>query len=83
MMTLTVYHAMAGNPIWWKSGQLYAVTRRHLGPERPYNEDQPDLPPALLTYRDATAIYASASRRAARHVHVRRRAAPGRRASSR
>ena len=24
--TLTIYHAMSGNPIWWKSDQLYAVT---------------------------------------------------------
>ncbi len=25
-MTLTVYHAMSGNPIWWKNERLYAVT---------------------------------------------------------
>ena len=26
IVTLTVYHTMSGNPIWWKSGVLYAVT---------------------------------------------------------
>ena len=26
VMTLTVYHAMSGNPIWWKNDRLYAVT---------------------------------------------------------
>ena len=23
VMTLTVYHAMSGNPIWWKNDRLY------------------------------------------------------------
>ena len=26
VMTLTLYRAMSGNPIWWKNDVLYAVT---------------------------------------------------------
>lgn len=59
VMTLTVYHAMAGNPIWWKNDVLYAVTFDSWDPERPYNDEHPELAPTLLTYRDASAVYAS------------------------
>ena len=58
-VTFTIYHAMATNPIPHKSHQLYAVTVDAWSAERPYNDDKPDLPPDLLTYRDATALYAS------------------------
>ena len=57
VMTLTIYRAMSGNPIWWKNDLLYAVTHRQLGPEGAgCDEDKPELPPEQLTYRDATAL---------------------------
>jgi putative ABC transport system permease protein len=62
VITLTMYHAMAGNPFWYKDAQLYSVTFDAWDPERAYYEDEPkqiDLPPPQLTYRDLTAIYAS------------------------
>jgi putative ABC transport system permease protein len=59
VMTLTMYRAMSGNPIWWKNDVLYAVTMDFWDPQQPYWEDKPDLPPEQLTYRDALAVYAS------------------------
>ncbi len=56
-MTFTVYHAMATNPIPEKSSQLYHVTLDTWGAERPYDDDNPDNPPTLLTYRDATYLH--------------------------
>ena len=56
-VTFTIYHAMATNPIPDKSSQLYAVTLDTWSAERPYDEEKPDLPPQLLTYRDATYLY--------------------------
>src|SRR6202022_1618344 len=53
VMTMTVYHAMAGNPIWWKNDRLYAVTMDSWAAERPAIRDQPQLPPWQLTYTDA------------------------------
>ena len=58
-MTFTVYHAMATNPIEWKSSQLYEVTMDTWSPTEPSDSEQPDMPPALLTFRDATALQAS------------------------
>ena len=57
VMTLTMYRAMSGNPIWWKNDVLYAVTIDSWDPQQPYDEDKPELPPAQLTYRDAMALY--------------------------
>ena len=37
-MTFTIYHAMATNPIEWKSDQLYAVTIDTWDPDEPYDE---------------------------------------------
>ena len=59
VMTLTMYRAMSGNPIWWKNDVLYAVTMDFWDPQQPYWEDKPHLPPEQLTYRDAIAVYAS------------------------
>jgi putative ABC transport system permease protein len=59
VMTLTVYHAMSSNPIWWKGDRLYAVTMDSWPPERPANSDQPSLPPTQLTYADATYLFQS------------------------
>jgi putative ABC transport system permease protein len=59
VMTLTMYRAMSGNPIWWKNDVLYAVTMDFWDPQQPDNKDRPDLPPPQLTYRDAMAVYRS------------------------
>ena len=59
VMTLTMYRAMSGNPIWWKNDVLYTVTMDFWDPQQPYWEDKPHLPPEQLTYRDARAVYAS------------------------
>ena len=37
VVTMTVYHAMSGDPIWWKSDRLYAVTMDNWDPNRPYD----------------------------------------------
>jgi putative ABC transport system permease protein len=52
VVTMTVYHAMSGNPIWWKNDRLYAVTMDNWDPNRPENEARPQLPPPQMTYRD-------------------------------
>ena len=56
IVTLTFYHAMSGNPIWWKNNVLYSVTMDSwdLGP--PYDGEHPTLPPPQLTYKDATYL---------------------------
>jgi putative ABC transport system permease protein len=59
VMTLTMYRAMSGNPIWWKNDQLYAVTIDSWDPNNPADERAPHLPPSQLTYRDATAVVES------------------------
>jgi putative ABC transport system permease protein len=59
VMTLTMYRAMSGNPIWWKNDVLYAVTMDFWDPQQPDNVDKPWLPPSQLTYRDAMAVYRS------------------------
>ncbi len=59
VMTLTLYRAMGGNPIWWKNDVLYAVTVDSWDPKEPYHEDKPELAPWQLTYRDATALMES------------------------
>jgi putative ABC transport system permease protein len=57
--TLTIYHAMSGNPIWWKSDQLYAVTLDNWDPNEPADKARPSLPPDQLTYRDAEMVWRS------------------------
>jgi putative ABC transport system permease protein len=59
IVTLTVYHAMSGNPIWWKNNVLYAVTMDSWGPRHPYDSDHPKLAPPQLTYQDATYLMQS------------------------
>jgi putative ABC transport system permease protein len=59
VVTLTMYRAMSGNPIWWKNDVLYAVTMDFWDPQQPYFEDRPHLAPEQLTYRDALAVHAS------------------------
>jgi len=56
IMTLTVYHAMSGNPIWWKNDRLYAVTMDSWDPNQQYNRTGPSTPPPQMTYKDATYL---------------------------
>ena len=58
IVTLTVYHAMAGNPIWWKNDVLYAVTLDSRDPPQPGASDV-NGPPDQLSYADATYLYGS------------------------
>jgi putative ABC transport system permease protein len=58
VMTLTVYHAMSGNPIWWKNDRLYSVTLDNWDPNAAY--DRPaGLPPPQVTYKDARYLMRS------------------------
>jgi putative ABC transport system permease protein len=59
IVTLTVYHAMSGNPIWWKNGVLYAVTLDSRPPQQSGSPAGVDRAPDQLSYRDATALYGS------------------------
>jgi putative ABC transport system permease protein len=59
VMTMTVYHAMSGNPIWWKSDRLYAVTLDSWDPVKPYDPAHVNLPPPQLTYKDAVYLLGS------------------------
>jgi putative ABC transport system permease protein len=59
IVTLTVYHAMSGNPIWWKNNVLYAVTMDSWDPQQPYDPDHPTQAPPQLTYRDGTYLMTS------------------------
>jgi len=59
IVTLTVYHAMSGNPIWWKNNVLYAVTMDSRPAQQPGNSPDPDEAPDQLSYRDATYLYGS------------------------
>jgi putative ABC transport system permease protein len=56
IVTLTEYHAMSSNPIWWKNSVLYAVTLDIAATNQPNNPRHPGLPPAQLTYPDATYL---------------------------
>src|SRR5579862_2504302 len=56
IMTITIYHAMSGNPIWWKNDRLYAVTLDSWNPDQPYDTNYPDLPPPQLSYDDAVRL---------------------------
>jgi putative ABC transport system permease protein len=59
IMTLTVFHAMSGNPSWWKNDRLYAVTMDNWDPTQGFDKKRPDLPPPLMTYKDARYVTAS------------------------
>jgi putative ABC transport system permease protein len=59
IMTLTVYHAMSGNPIWWKNDRLYTVTMDNWDPNRGYRQDSKG-PPVEMTYKDTQYLMHSA-----------------------
>jgi putative ABC transport system permease protein len=70
VVTMTLYHAMSGDPIWWKSDRLYSVTMDNWDPNSPADPMRPQLPPSQLTYSDA--LYLAESRIPARHVIMHR-----------
>jgi putative ABC transport system permease protein len=60
VIAITLYHAKAGNPIWWKDDVLFRV----LLDSRPASHEgdiprHPEYPPFTLIYRDALAVYQS------------------------
>jgi putative ABC transport system permease protein len=59
VMTLTVYHGMSGNPIWWKADRLFTVTMDSWDPNTVLDERFPNLPPSQLSYGDASYLFAS------------------------
>ena len=61
VMAITLYHAKAGNPIWWKNDVLFRVLidSRPAMDERDKDQQHPEDPPFRLIYRDASAIYQS------------------------
>ena len=59
IVMLTIYHAMSGNPIWWKNNVLYALTMDSWSPAEPFDSERPTLPPPQLTYRDAAYLFQS------------------------
>lgn len=67
--TLTVFRLMSGNPIEHRNDVLYAVTLDSWSPDRPRDDDHPELPPSELTYGDAMALLESdiPARRVAMH----------------
>jgi putative ABC transport system permease protein len=61
VVAITLYHAKAGNPIWWKSDVLFRVLidSRPAVDETDKEQPHPEDPPFTLIYRDALAIYQS------------------------
>ncbi len=61
IVTLTEYHRMSSNPIWWKNNVLYAVTMDSWdpNPQDALDPANPTLAPDQLTYQDATYLYNS------------------------
>jgi putative ABC transport system permease protein len=61
VVAITLYHAKAGNPIWWKNDVLFRVLidNRPATDETDKDQPHPENPPFTLIYRDALAIYQS------------------------
>ena len=61
MITITLYHARAGRPMWWKEDRLFAVSLDNRGSDHNGEElmRHPEYPPDQLTFRDAAALYRS------------------------
>ncbi|WP_333678004.1 ABC transporter permease [Dyella sp.] len=53
MITWSVFRVVSGNPIPWKSSQLYNVQIDNRGPQY---DDPPNEPPEALNYTDAMAL---------------------------
>src|ERR1700735_3605717 len=64
MTTLTVFRAMAGDPIPTKSRQLFAVQIDNWGPSKNSSTSSADRLPEQISYIDAIGLmYARAARR--------------------
>jgi putative ABC transport system permease protein len=72
VVTMTLYHAMSGNPIWWKNDRLFAVTMDNWDPNKAFDTEHPG-PPPQLTYRDA--LYLADSKIPLHHVVMHRQRA--------
>jgi putative ABC transport system permease protein len=61
VIAITLYHAKAGNPIWWKNDVLFRVLidNRPAMDETEKDSSRAENPPFTLIYRDALAIYQS------------------------
>src|SRR5258708_27120415 len=61
VVAITLYHAKAGNPIWWKNDVLFRVLidSRPVMDETDKDQPHPEYPPFTLIYRGALAIYQS------------------------
>src|ERR1700734_3100020 len=60
VMAITLYHAKAGNPIWWKNDVLFRVMLdSRPAPRGIETTRHPEYPPFRLSYRDAMALYRS------------------------
>jgi len=53
MSTFTVYYAMSGDPIPWKSSRLYTPQLDSIGPKARSKSDEP---PDMISYQDAKAL---------------------------
>jgi putative ABC transport system permease protein len=59
MIMLTSFRAAAHNPAGDRSGILFAPSIDSWDPKDGYEQDDKNLAPTMLTYRDARALYAS------------------------
>ena len=59
MTVITVYYMMSGDPIPHKSDELFAVQLNAWETTAPYDEDQPERLPEVLTYQDAMNLMES------------------------
>jgi putative ABC transport system permease protein len=61
VVAITLYHAKAGNPIWWKDDVLFRVMidSRPAADEAEKDRPHAEVPPSGLIVRDALALYQS------------------------
>lgn len=59
MTSLTIFHLMSGNPIEHKNEVLRPVQLDNWDPSSPWDTDEPDEPPNIVSYRDAKALLAA------------------------
>ena len=56
---ITTYYVLAGDPIPHKSDVLFYVELDSWSPQKPFNDQKPELPPAQITYRDMRGLMES------------------------
>src|SRR5580700_5899563 len=59
MIAITLYHGRAGHPIPWKDQTLFTVLLDNRDDSPNVGARHPEYPPSQVTYRDASALYAS------------------------